>query len=200
MVATPDVRTQEDLTSTVEAGISLIAGSPDALLCTATADRANGRRMLAILMMSIVAALVLVTGTFVFFARVKPPSQTQRRLREWLNASQAGVAPEYHLSISNIALGSGEVYLYQPPGSGIYTAKHILTSDTLSGEPITIADALFVFGAPERVGCLEEKTIPGKLMHWLRLMFAGGQVEASIMLHEDAHRISPETVVHIFFY
>jgi hypothetical protein len=66
--------------------------------------------------------------------------------------------------------------------------------------PIRLADALLALGVPDGVGCLEKKTIPGHSVYWLRVVFAGGQIEAAVMLPGDASRLSPETAVRVFFY
>jgi hypothetical protein len=157
-------------------------------------------KRLAILITALTGSLALVMAAIMVVARIHSPSAAQRQLLEWQHACQLGLAPEYHLSVSQIMLSSGEAYLYQPPGSGIYTAKYKLEPDVVLDRPIRLADALLALGVPDGIGCLEKKTIPGHSVYWLRLVFAGGQIEAAVMLPGDARRLSPETAVRVFFY
>jgi len=143
------------------------------------------------LMVVMVAACSLLIGGILLVSRQSPPTALQMKLAAWERACTLGLEPDSSLQTP----AADEVsYLGSAPGSGKFRAAYEL--DTAGA--ITVADLVVAVDQPEW-GCLDYGLLRRDPVQWVRMVLAGGKIEAYALLPAKAERLTPDTPIYVLY-
>lgn len=155
----------------------------------ASIPMARSPRFFPALSAVMLAGVILLLAGAMLFAQHSAPSAIQRELARW--AETCRTAGAFDPAVESRILG-GTPVAGRPPGLGTYLA----TDELRTFGALSVGGSLLSFGDPLAAGCPDYGLVRRQPVIWMRLIFAGGQIEASAMLPYSAERLSADTPIH----